>query len=142
MNLTDLDAERGVLGGIMLHGNLLRTALADGLTPQCFSSPASAATFAAMVRVGTDALMAQPCGALHDELTRAGELALLGPNGRELVTLLMEALPPRLLATAWQRLVVLAAARKVQAALREAQAAVVRDPAGAPEVLARLAGAQ
>jgi hypothetical protein len=141
-----------VLGGLMLHANLLPTAIADGLTPETFAAPGHAAVFKAMLKLGVEPLLARPCGALVDELHRAGDLRLAGgPAG--VVTLIERAVEaadepgmcgpavsrlPALIPLLVERVTMLARARRVQAALREAHAAVVRDPAGAPEVLATL----
>ena len=139
MNLADLDTERGLLGGLMLHPDRLPEAVADRLAPSSFAAPAHTVAFAAMLRLGPDPILARPWGALVDELRRTGDLAVAG-GAVGLVDHLLAALPPHLLRLAWERLLVLAAARRVQRVLREADATVVREPARAREVLANIGG--
>ncbi len=138
--LADLDTERGVLGGLLLHPTMLPTAIADRVTPATFAAPGHAAMFAAVVRLGSGPILDAPASAVVDELQRAGDLPLAGgPAG--VVGLLIVALRPSLLPLAWERLTTLAAARAVQRVLREAQDRVERDPVGAAEVLGALRAA-
>ena len=139
MNLTDHDTERALLGAFMLHPERIADAVRDWLVPCSFAAPGHAIVFAAMVKLGADPILARPCSAVAEELTRAGHLRLVG-GPAALATMLDDALPINMLRPACERLPMLASARKVQAALREAHAIVVRDPARAREVLATIGG--
>jgi DnaB helicase-like protein len=147
--LADLDAERAMLGGLLIFPDQLPGVIAAGVQPATFASPGHGATFKGMVRLGPEGLTAP---ALVGEIARAGDLALVG-GPAALVGFTLTALEvadepgmwgpavarlPVLIPMMAERLRMLAGARRVQRALCEAQARVERDPVSACEVLAGL----
>lgn len=130
--LTDLGVERGLLGALIVHPELLP---AEGLDATDFAAPAHGAVYAALCRLGPRRPSDRLVSAVVAALAEAGDLALAG-GAAGVVSLVMELIPPPLTAQAIERVKMLARARAVAGALRAELATIERDPSQAREVVA------
>lgn len=125
--LVDRATEAGVLGGLILHPDLLHDAVAAGLQPENFARPGYGAVYRALMRLGAARSLNRLVSSVIGELDRAAELGVADGHAG-VVGLMLDALEPRFLDLAIERLVMLARARSTQGALRQALRRVERDP--------------